>query len=195
MASFDIDIDKIIEGMRLVLEGIGEDPSRPGLAETPARVARMYQEIYGGYQEDPSEVVKLLPHTDKHEEIVLVRDIPVYSVCEHHLLPFIGRAHVAYIPQDGRITGLSKIARVVDILSRRLQLQERLTTQVADTLMDCLRPRGVMTVVEAEHLCMTMRGIKKPGALTVTSVVRGIFRNNALTRNEALNLISGLGKG
>jgi GTP cyclohydrolase I len=196
MASFEADIEKIKRGVRLILEGIGEDPDRPGIVETPDRVARMYQEVFGGMHTDPGRVVKILPDTDKHEEIVLVKDIPVYSVCEHHLLPFIGKAHVAYIPKQGRITGLSKIARVVDILSRRPQLQERLTSQIADTLAERLKPEGVMVVIEAEHLCMTMRGIKKPGSITVTSVVRGIFRSNALTRNETLNLIrSASGKG
>jgi len=194
MPAFSADIDKIKEGVRLILEGIGEDPERPGLRLTPTRVARMYQEVFGGMRVDPREVVTLLPDVDKHEEIVLVKDIPIYSVCEHHLLPFIGKAHVAYIPKGGRITGLSKIARVVDILSRRPQLQERLTSQVADTLAEKLRPEGIMVVIEAEHLCMTMRGIKKPGSITVTSVVRGIFRSNAVTRSETLNLI-GIGKG
>ncbi|HHN46038.1 MAG TPA: GTP cyclohydrolase I FolE [Planctomycetes bacterium] len=189
MASSDADLDKIAAGVRLILEGIGEDPSRPGLSGTPERVARMYTEIFGGIHADPGGCIVFLPDTGQHEEIVLVRDIPVYSVCEHHLLPFIGRAHVAYIPEEGRITGLSKIARVVDILSRRPQLQERLTTQVADTLMERLVPRGVMVMLEAEHLCMTMRGIKKPGSITVTSVVRGIFRTNPATRNETLNLL------
>jgi len=196
MASFEADIEKIKKGIRLILEGIGEDPDRPGIVETPERVARMYQEVFGGMHIDAGRVVKILPDTDRHEEIVLVKDIPVYSICEHHLLPFIGKAHVAYIPKQGRITGLSKIARVVDILSRRPQLQERLTSQIADTLAKRLKPQGVMVVIEAEHLCMTMRGIKKPGSITVTSVVRGIFRNNALTRNETLNLIrSASGKG
>jgi GTP cyclohydrolase I len=194
MPASSADIDKIKEGVRLILEGIGEDPERPGLRLTPTRVARMYQEVFGGMRVDPREVVTLLPDVDKHEEIVLVKDIPIYSVCEHHLLPFIGKAHVAYIPKGGRITGLSKIARVVDILSRRPQLQERLTSQVADTLAEKLRPEGIMVVIEAEHLCMTMRGIKKPGSITITSVVRGIFRSNAVTRSETLNLI-GIGKG
>ena len=196
MASFEADIEKIKKGIRLILEGIGEDPDRPGIVETPERVARMYQEVFGGMHVDAGRVVKILPDTDRHSEIVLVKDIPVYSICEHHLLPFIGKAHVAYIPKQGRITGLSKIARVVDILSRRPQLQERLTSQIADTLAKRLKPEGVMVVIEAGHLCMTMRGIKKPGSITVTSVVRGIFRNNALTRNETLNLIrSASGKG
>jgi GTP cyclohydrolase IA len=186
-----MDLEKIRAGVTLLLEGIGEDPARDGLAETPDRVARLYEEIFSGIRRDPASVIKVIPG-EEHDEIVLVRDIPFYSVCEHHLLPFLGRAHVAYLPAGG-IAGLSKIARVVDIAAKRPQLQERLTTEVADTLMTALSPRGVMVVIEAEHLCMTMRGIKAPGAKTVTSAVRGIFRDNAPTRSEALALIRGSG--
>jgi GTP cyclohydrolase I len=180
--------DRIAQGVRLILEGIGEDPSRPGLRQTPERCARMYAEIFSGLRVDPHEVVRVLS-SDRHDEIVLVRDIPFYSVCEHHLLPFHGKAHVAYLPQAGRITGLSKIARLVDTLSRRPQMQERLAAEIADVLVERLTPRGVMVVLEAEHLCMTMRGVRKPGAVATTSVVRGLFRENAATRSEAMDLI------
>ena len=185
-----MDLDRIAQGVRLVLEGIGEDMSRPGLLGTPERHARMCAEIFAGLEADTRAIVEVLS-SDRHDEIVLVRDIPFYSVCEHHLLPFHGKAHVAYLPQAGRITGLSKIARLVDILSRRPQLQERLTAEIADVLMERLKPRGVMAVLEAEHLCMTMRGVRKPGAITTTSVVRGLFRENAATRSEAMDLIYG----
>lgn len=183
-----MDTDRITEGVRLILEGLGEDLERPGLQGTPERVARMYAEVLGGSEADPRAIVQLLSG-DRHDEIVLVRDIPFYSVCEHHLLPFHGKAHVAYLPKEGRICGLSKIARLVDILSRRLQVQERLTSEIADILVERLDPRGVMVVLEAEHLCMTMRGVRKPGAITATSVVRGLFRENAATRSEAMDLI------
>ncbi|RPF49684.1 GTP cyclohydrolase I FolE [Thermodesulfitimonas autotrophica] len=184
------DREKIERAVRMILEAIGEDPDREGLKETPARVARMYEEIFAGLGENPAD------HLEKyfnvaHEEMVLVRDIPVYSVCEHHLLPFFGVAHVAYIPRTGSITGLSKLARVVEGFARRPQLQERLTGQVADAIMERLHPRGVLVVIEAEHMCMTMRGVKKPGAKTVTSAVRGIFQQNPATRAEAFALIKG----
>ena len=185
-----IDSEKIIKAIRLFLEGIGENPDRDGLRETPQRVAKMCEEIYAGIGKDSSEQIKVLKSQD-HDEIVLLKDIPFYSVCEHHLLPFIGVAHVAYIPQGSRVTGISKLARVVDIESKKLQVQERLTTAIADTIMKALRPKGVITVIEAEHLCMTMRGIKKPGTKVQTSVVRGIFRKNPATRAEALALIMG----
>jgi GTP cyclohydrolase I len=184
-----LDLRKIEQGVRLILEGIGENTRRQGLRGTPERVARMYAEIFEGLEQDPATLIKRLTG-DRHDEIVLVRDIPFYSMCEHHLLPFLGKAHVAYIP-DGAICGLSKLARVVESVSRRPQLQERLTTLVADVLMNCLRPKGVMVVVDAEHLCMTMRGVRKPGALTTTSVVRGIFRSRQATRVEAMGLIRG----
>ncbi len=183
------DRDKIAEGVRLILQGVGEDLSRPGLERTPERVAEMYEEVLAGIGADALEVLQVLPGPG-HDEIIMVRDIPVQSLCEHHMLPFSGRAHVAYVPnRDGRITGLSKIARLVDTLSKRLQVQEHLTTQIADALEKALEPRGVFAMIEAEHLCMTMRGIKKPGSVTVTSAVRGVFRTDARTRTEALELI------
>jgi len=183
------DHDKIARGVRLVLEGIGEDPSRPGLAQTPERVASMYEEIFAGIGRDPKDVLTVIPGPG-HDEMIMVRDIPLQSMCEHHLIPFSGKAHVAYIPnRDGRITGLSKIARVVDALSKRPQVQEHLTTQIADALDEALAPRGVFVVIEAEHLCMTMRGVKKPGSVTVTSAVRGVFRSDARTRTEAFELL------
>lgn len=188
-----MDKDKIKKGIRLFLEGIGEDLNRISIKETPGRVARMCEDIFGGIGKDPKKVLTILKE-EKHDEIILLRDIPLYSFCEHHLLPFSGRAHVAYIPKEGRVTGLSKLARVVDVLSKRLQVQERLTTQIADIINDTLKPRGVMVIIEAEHLCMSIRGIKKPGTTTVTSVVRGIFRENPATRAEAISLIKGLKK-
>jgi GTP cyclohydrolase I len=184
-----LDRKKIEEGVRLILEGIGEDPQREGIAATPRRVAEMYEEIFGGYGHDASEVVTVIPGAG-HDEMIMVRDIPLYGMCEHHVIPFVGRAFVAYIPnRDGRITGLSKIARLVDLLSKKLQVQERLTTEIADALEKALEPRGVFVMIEAEHLCMTMRGVKKPGSVTVTSAVRGRFRTDARTRSEALELI------
>lgn len=188
-----MDKERIEKGIRLFLEGIGEDLNRISIKETPARVAKMCEDIFGGIGKDPKEVLTILKE-EKHDEIILLRDIPLYSFCEHHLLPFSGRAHVAYIPKEGRVTGLSKLARVVDILSKRLQVQERLTTQIADIINDTLKPRGVMVIIEAEHFCMSIRGIKKPGTTTVTSVVRGIFRENPATRAEAISLIKGLKK-
>lgn len=184
-----MDLKKIENGVRLIIEGIGEEPDREGLRETPGRVARMFEEVFDGLGRDPAELIRPLA-SEKHDEIVLIRDIPFYSMCEHHFLPFIGKAHVAYIPR-GAICGLSKLARLVDTVSRRPQVQERLTAEIADVLMNRLRPRGVMVVVEAEHLCMTMRGVRKPGAVTTTSVVRGIFRSRQATRAEALELIRG----
>ncbi len=183
-----MDKKKIGQGAKIILEGIGADLKRKDIATTPRRVADMYEEILSGEHKDPADELDIFLE-QKHDEIILIKGIPLYSLCEHHLLPFIGTAHVAYIPQN-RITGLSKIARVVDCLARRLQVQERLTTSVADVIMKKLKPKGVMVVIEAEHLCMTMRGVKKPGATTVTSVVRGIFRSNQKTREEALSLIS-----
>ncbi len=185
-----MDLARIERGVRLILEGVGENPRREGLRETPARVARMYQEILGGLFENPEIHLKTV-HKEKHDEMVLIKNIPLYSMCEHHMLPFAGVAHVAYIPKDGRIVGLSKIARVVEGLSRRLQVQERLTKQAADMIMDHLDPQGVMVVVEAEHMCMSMRGAKKPKSITVTSAVRGVFRTHPVTRAEAITLIRG----
>lgn len=186
-----MDREKIEHGVRLILEGVGEDPGREGLLDTPRRVADMYAEIFRGLVQDPAEHF-CVTFNEGHQEMVLVRDIPLYSVCEHHLLPFLGRAHVAYIPgKHGRICGLSKIARVVDVYARRPQVQERMTSQIADTLVEHLDPTGVLVVIEAEHLCMSMRGVQKPGAVTTTSAVRGIFERNAATRAEAMSLIKG----
>ena len=183
------DRTKVAEGVRLILEGIGDDPSREGVAATPERVADMYAELFAGVGADPRELLTVIAGAG-HDEMIMVRDIPLYSVCEHHLIPFSGHAHVAYVPnRDGRITGLSKIARVVDLLSKRPQVQERLTTEIADALDAALAPRGVFVLIEAEHLCMTMRGVKKPGSLTVTSAVRGLFRTDARTRQEAMDHI------
>ncbi len=184
-----MDRAKIEEGVRLILEGVGEDPNREGLKKTPERVAKMYEEVLAGLGQDPSEHFETT-FDEHHEEMVLVRDIPFYSICEHHLVPFFGKAHVAYIPaSDGRICGLSKMARLVDAYAKRLQVQERLTSQIADTLMNELEPRGVMVVLEAEHLCMSMRGVKKPGAITTTSAVRGAFESRQRVREEAMSLI------
>ena len=183
-----MDLEKVKRAVTLFLEGIGEDIGRPGLLETPDREARMCKEILFGTQQDPIEVIKVL-RSPGHDEIVLVKDIPFYSICEHHLLPFMGLAHVAYIPARGRLCGISKLARVVEVASRRLNVQEHLTTTIADTIVKALRPQGVIVVMEAEHLCMTMRGARKPGSKTVTSVVRGLFRERAETRAEALALI------
>ena len=180
---------KIEQGVRLILEGIGDDPERPGIQDTPRRVASMYEEIFGGVGKDPKDVVTVIRGAG-HDEMIMVRDIPLFASCEHHLIPFVGKAHVAYVPnRDGRITGLSKIARLVDLLSRRPQVQERLTTEIAETLEQALEPRGVFVLIEAEHLCMTMRGVKKPGSITATSAVRGVFRSDARTRGEALELV------
>jgi GTP cyclohydrolase I len=186
-----MDRDKIMDGVRLILEGVGEDLTREGLRDTPRRVAEMYEEIFAGMGDDPARHF-CVTFDEGHQEMVLVRDIPLYSVCEHHLLPFVGRAHVAYIPgADGRVCGLSKLARVVDVFAKRPQVQERLTSQVADTIVKHLAPQGVIVVIEAEHLCMSMRGVQKPGAITTTSAVRGIFRTKAATRAEAMSLIKG----
>ena len=175
--------------IREFLIAVGEDPDRPGLLETPDRVARAAQEVLGGYDEDPSLHLRKQFHENDNEEMVIVRDIPFSSLCEHHILPFTGKAHVAYIPHEGRITGLSKIARCVNGYARRLQLQERLTAQIADAMMAELRPRGVLVVLEAEHMCMTMRGIKKPGAKTVTVVTRGIFAEKEAMQNRFFQLL------
>jgi len=185
-----IDKEKLKKAVRLFIEGIGDDPDRPGVKETPGRVARMAEEIFAGIGVDSVKVVKVLT-ADEHDEVVLIRDIPFYSLCEHHLLPFIGRVHLAYIPAEKRITGLSKLARLVQVHAQRLQVQERLTTEIAEAVVRALRPRGVIIVIEAEHLCMTMRGVKTPGAVTVTSVVRGLFRERAATRAEAMSLMFG----
>jgi len=185
-----MDRNKIEDGVRLILEGIGEDVGREGLLDTPRRVADMYAEIFAGIDADAGEHF-CVTFNEGHQEMVLVRDIALYSVCEHHLVPFLGRAHVAYIPgKHGRICGLSKLARVVDVFAKRPQVQERLTSQIADTIVEHLDPVGVIVVIEAEHLCMSMRGVRKPGSETVTSAVRGIFERNAATRAEAMSLIT-----
>lgn len=183
-----MDKKRIEKAVREILEAIGEDPKRKDLLGTPTRVAEMYEEIFSGIASDPARELEVVLD-QKHEEIILLKGIPLYSCCEHHLLPFVGKACVAYIPRQGRVTGLSKIARVVDTLARRPQVQERLTTQIAEIIMSKLRPLGVMVVIEAEHMCISMRGVQKPGTLTVTSAVRGIFKENFKTRSEALELM------
>jgi len=183
-----MDKRKIAKAVEMILEAVGENPKRADLLETPQRVADMYEEVLSGMKIDPGKELEVLL-SEGHDEIVLLKNIPLYSMCEHHLLPFVGKAHVAYIPKGGRVTGLSKLARVVDTLAKRLQVQERLTTQIADTIVKKLRPKGVMVVIEADHLCMSMRGVKKPGVITTTSAVRGVFRANSKTRAETLALI------
>jgi GTP cyclohydrolase I len=184
-----VDIERVEKAVREILLGIGEDPDRDGLLRTPRRVAEMYAEICSGLHEDPSRHL-VVTFEANHDEMVLVRDIALYSVCEHHLAPFHGRAHVAYIPgDDGRITGLSKIARLVDGFAKRPQVQERLTSQIADAIVEVLQPRGAFVMIEAEHLCMSMRGVRKPGTLTLTSAVRGLFKDSAATRAEVMSLI------
>ncbi|MBS1796419.1 MAG: GTP cyclohydrolase I FolE [Acidobacteria bacterium] len=185
-----MNLKKIAKGVRLILEGIGEDPDREGLQKTPERVAQFYAELTEGLWEDAKSHVAPLPG-DTHDEMVIVKDISIASVCEHHLAPFVGKCHIAYIPKGGRIVGLSKLARIAEIFSRRLQVQERLTQEIAQTLYDGLQPLGVMVVIEAEHTCMTLRGVKKPGAKTITSSVLGGFRSDARTRAEAMSLIKG----
>lgn len=183
-----MDKTKIKKAIKDLLEAIGENPNREGLKKTPARIANMYEEIFSGIKDNPCKVIQTF-YENKHEEMIFVKDIPLYSICEHHLLPFLGKAHVVYIPNKGRICGLSKITRVVDIVSKKPQLQERMTSEIADTLMKGLGAKGVLVVIEAEHLCISMRGIKKPGAKTTTSAIRGVFNKNATTRSEALSLI------
>jgi GTP cyclohydrolase I len=186
-----VDLPRIEAAVREILSAIGEDPDRDGLLDTPARVARMYAEIFAGLREAPDSHLQVMFEAN-HDEMVMVRDIALVSMCEHHLVPFIGKAHVAYIPnEDGRVTGLSKLARLVDSYAKRPQVQERLTAQIADEIERTLQPRGVLVVVEAEHLCMSMRGVKKPGSSTVTSAVRGLFRDNTATRFEAMRYIEG----
>ncbi len=186
-----MDKARIERAVREILEAVGEDPDREGLQETPSRVARMYEEIFSGLDSDPKEHLKIFNEGGRHEELVLVKDIPLYSVCEHHLLPFIGRAHIAYIPKDGRIIGLSKFARIVDCFARRPQVQERLTAQIADFLYEELEPLGVAVFIEAEHLCMTMRGARAAGSSTQTSALRGCMRSDAKTRAEVMALLGG----
>jgi len=188
-----VDLDRIAQGVRLILEGIGEDPNREGLRETPQRVAEMYEELTQGMRQDPSEHIVPLSG-NKHDEMVIVKDISIASLCEHHLAPFVGKCHIAYIPRNGNILGVSKLARLAETFARRLQLQERLTSEIANTLYDQLKPLGVMVVIEAEHTCMTLRGVKKSGAQTVTSAVLGGFRKDPRTRAEAMALITGYAK-
>lgn len=185
-----VDLEKIAQGVRLMLEGMGEDVERDGLKKTPERVADFYAELTEGMWDDASEHIRPLPG-DTHDEMVIVKDIAIASVCEHHLAPFVGKCHIAYIPKGGRIVGLSKLARLAEIFARRLQVQERLTQQIAKTLYEGLDPLGVMVVIEAEHTCMTLRGVKKPGAKTITSAVLGGFRRDPRTRAEAMALIKG----
>jgi GTP cyclohydrolase IA len=186
-----VDVERVRAAVTELLSAIGEDVERDGLVNTPSRVASMYEELFAGLHDDPARHLKVTFEAG-HDEMVMVRDIPFASLCEHHLVPFLGRAHVAYIPAgDGRITGLSKLARLVDGFARRLQVQERMTTEIADAIDAVLSPRGVLVVIEAEHLCMSMRGVKKPGTVTVTSAVRGLFRSDAATRSEAMQFIRG----
>ena len=184
-----IDEAKIEEAVHMILEAIGEDPEREGLQNTPKRVARMYREIFAGMNSNPREFLQV-SFTEFHDELVLVKDIPLYSMCEHHLLPFYGKAHVAYIPRGGKVVGISKLTRVAEAYALRPQLQERLTSQIADCINESLKPFGVAVVIEAEHMCMTMRGVRKPGASTVTSAVRGIFETRPETRAEVFSLIN-----
>ena len=187
----DFDHDKITAGVRLMFEGLGVDPDHPSIKDTPGRVARMYDEIFAGLVVDPADVLDVV-FEEGHDELVMIRDIPFASMCEHHLIPFTGRAHVGYLPNEaGQVTGLSKLARLVDLVAKRPNLQERITTTIADTLEKALSPRGVIVIIEAEHYCMTMRGVRKPGAVTVTSAVRGLMRDDARTRAEAMALALG----
>ena len=185
-----MDKKRIEKAVKEILLAVGEDVTRNDIKDTPRRVAEMYEEILGGIKVNPEKELEVV-FEKEHDEIVLLKGIPLYSICKHHLLPFIGRAHVAYIPSNNKVTGLSKIARVVDTLSKRLQVQERLTTDIAEIIMRKLQPKGVLVIIEAEHLCMSMRGVKKPGVLTITSAVRGVFRQNEKTRAEAMALIRG----
>ncbi|MCD6221229.1 GTP cyclohydrolase I FolE [bacterium] len=182
--------EKIEKAVKQILEGIGENVNRKGLKETPRRVAKMLEEILSGYKQDPKKILGKVFY-EEFNELVLVKDIPFYSLCEHHILPFFGKAHIAYIPDGKKVVGISKFARLVDVFTKRLQLQERMTNQIADTIMETLTPQGAMVVIEAEHLCMIMRGVKKPGSKIVTSAMRGIFLRDLRTRAEALNLIMG----
>lgn len=185
----NIDLEKIEKAVAMILEAVGEDVTREGLLDTPKRVAKMYAEVFSGLKEDPKEYFKTVFH-EGHEELVLVKDIPFYSMCEHHLVPFFGKAHIAYIPRDGVVTGLSKLARAVETVAKRPQLQERITSTLADSMMETLNPHGVFVMVEAEHMCMTMRGIKKPGATTVTAVARGVLETDPIKRSEVITYIN-----
>ena len=184
-----MDKEKIKKAVTMILEAIGEDTGREGLKNTPERVADMYEEIFAGINQKPEEFIKIFEE-DEHEELIILKDIPFYSVCEHHLMPFLGKAHIGYIPKKNRLLGLSKLARMVEMFAKRLQLQERLTSQVADTIMKAVDPLGVIVIIEAQHLCTTMRGVKKPGSVMVTSAIRGIFKDNESARKEALGLLN-----
>ena len=191
-----MDSKKIEKAVRDILVAIGEDPKRKDIKDTPRRIADMYEEILSGMKSDPEKELEVIFEKElevifekEHDEIVLLKNIPFYSICEHHMLPFVGKAHVAYIPSNNRVTGLSKLIRVVDIYAKRLQVQERITTDIADIIMKKLKPKGVMVIIEAQHMCISMRGVKKPGVMTITSAVRGVFRKNAKTRAEAMSLI------
>jgi len=185
-----IDHDKVKHAVRLIFEAIGEDPDREGLADTPRRIAEMFKEIFSGVGKDPRKELNTF-FTERHEELVALRDIPFYSMCEHHLLPFFGRGHIGYLPADGRVVGVSKLARVLEVVARRPQIQERMGEEIADAIVDVLAPRGVIVVLEAEHLCMVMRGVKKPGSQMVTITTRGVFREDPTLREEALQLLLG----
>jgi GTP cyclohydrolase I len=186
----NVDFNKIEEAVRMILEAIGEDPNREGLLDTPKRVAKMYAEVFSGLGKNPEDELSAI-FNEMHEEVVIVKDIPFYSMCEHHLVPFFGKAHVAYIPTNGRVTGLSKLARIVETIARQPQLQERITSTIADTLVNKLEPKGVAVIVEAEHMCMTMRGVKKPGSSTITTAVRGLYQEDAAARAEVFSLMRG----
>lgn len=185
-----VDKDRIEKAVREILFAIGEDPDREGLADTPRRLAKMYEEVFSGLDDDPEKGLEVYFQDENYDELVLVKDIPFYSMCEHHLVPFFGKAHVAYIPKNGKLTGLSKLARVVEAVAKRPQLQERITAGVADIIMKKLEPYGVIVVIEAEHMCMTMRGVKKPGSKTITSAVRGLFKSDSKARAEVMSMIN-----
>lgn len=184
-----VDKERIKKAVKEILEAIGENPNREGLEETPDRVARMYEEIFSGLYDDPKRHLKIFNESHDRDDLVIVRDIPLYSVCEHHLLPFVGKAHIAYIPNEGKIIGLSKFARIVDTFARRPQVQERLTAQIADFIYESIEPCGVAVLIEAEHLCMTMRGARAAGSTTTTSALRGAMRKDAKTRSEVMSLL------
>jgi GTP cyclohydrolase I len=186
----DVNLTKIEEAVRMILEAVGENPDREGLLDTPKRVAKMYAEVFSGLGKNPEDELSAL-FNEMHEEVVIVKDIPFHSMCEHHLVPFYGKAHVAYIPRGGRVTGLSKLARVVETVARQPQLQERITSTIADSLVNKIEPHGVAVIVEAEHMCMTMRGVRKPGASTITTAVRGVYQEDPQARAEVFSLMRG----
>ncbi|MGZ4105988.1 MAG: GTP cyclohydrolase I FolE [Tumebacillaceae bacterium] len=189
-ATKEVNYAKIEEAVRMILEAVGDDPNREGVLDTPKRVAKMYAEVFSGLGKNPEDELTAI-FNEMHEEVVIVKDIPFFSTCEHHLVPFYGKAHVAYIPRNGQVTGLSKLARVVETVARQPQLQERITSTVADTLVNKIDPIGVAVIVEAEHMCMTMRGVKKPGASTITTSVRGLYKDDAVARAEVFSLMRG----